>query len=403
MAKAAVTVNSLGKRFYIDHEKLTFLKSFNLKQRREFWALKDVSFDIEQGSIVGLAGENGAGKSTLLKILSGITKQTEGNYKIEGRVASLLELGTGFHPDLSGKDNIFFNGALMGMDRDYIKSRYEQIVEFSGIKKFIDTPVKHYSTGMYLRLGFAVAIFLEADILIIDEVLSVGDWRFQRKCMDMIWKYSREGKTIIIVSHDKGLLNSICDRVLYLKNGKLSVIEKESFNALLKVEQEKRVENDSKNPNARQGTGTIRLDDVWIEDKNGERLDAVYSGQDIEICFSCDCLQEQDDIILSFSVHDQKGRSLFRCDSQANALTYSSKKGCFVFRCSIDRLPLSKGLYSLSFHAYSLEEDIDLYESCMSLEVHHSDFWGTKYIDNHSPFLLDHSWQQEIEQGDRLG
>ncbi|HVJ28434.1 MAG TPA: polysaccharide ABC transporter ATP-binding protein [Vicinamibacterales bacterium] len=189
--------------------------------RREFWALRDVSFQVQQGEVVGMIGDNGAGKSTLLKILSRITEPTEGELRYRGRVGSLLEVGTGFHPELSGRDNIFLSGAILGMTRSEIMRRYDEIVAFSEIGDFIDTPVKRYSSGMYMRLAFAVAAHLDVDILLIDEVLAVGDVRFQRKCLSRVDKIADAGKTIIFVSHNLVAVQSICRRTLWIDRGRV--------------------------------------------------------------------------------------------------------------------------------------------------------------------------------------
>jgi len=185
------------------------------------WALKDVSFEVQEGEVIGIIGRNGAGKSTLLKILSRITEPTSGRIVMHGRVASLLEVGTGFHPELTGRENIFLNGALLGMTRAEIKAKFDEIVAFSEIEKFLDTPVKRYSSGMYVRLAFAVAAHLEPEILIVDEVLAVGDTRFQRKCMDKMGDVSKEGRTVLFVSHSMPAVTRLCQRVLLLSEGKV--------------------------------------------------------------------------------------------------------------------------------------------------------------------------------------
>src|ERR1700730_648063 len=181
-----------------------------------FWALKDVSFEIKQGDVVGIIGRNGAGKSTLLKILSRITDPTEGRIRIKGRVASLLEIGTGFHPDLTGRENTYLNGAILGMTRSEIKSRFDEIVAFAEIETFIDTPVKHYSSGMYVRLAFAVAAHLEPEILIVDEVLAVGDARFQKKCLNKMQNAGQQGRTVLFVSHNMPAITRLCERAILL-------------------------------------------------------------------------------------------------------------------------------------------------------------------------------------------
>ena len=187
------------------------------KSTEEFWALKDVSFEVNQGDRIGIIGRNGAGKSTLLKIISQITEPTEGRITIDGRVASLLEVGTGFHPELTGRENIFLNGSILGMSKKEIESKFDEIVAFSEVEKFLDTPVKRYSSGMYVRLAFSVAAHLEPDILIVDEVLAVGDAAFQKKCLGKMEEVSGHVRTIIFVSHNMGAISQLCNRAILLK------------------------------------------------------------------------------------------------------------------------------------------------------------------------------------------
>ena len=186
-----------------------------------FYALKDVSFEIQKGETVGIIGSNGAGKSTLLKLISRITSPSSGSIKVNGRIGSLLEVGTGFHPDLTGRDNVFMNGAILGMSRSEVAAKFDDIVSFSGVEKFIDTPVKRYSSGMFIRLAFSVAAFLEPEILIVDEVLSVGDLQFQNKCLSRLKELIKGGTTILFVSHGAGQIRSLCTRAICLKNGEI--------------------------------------------------------------------------------------------------------------------------------------------------------------------------------------
>src|SRR5438874_196091 len=199
------------------------LPSTTTSSREDFWALKDVSFEVKRGEVVGIIGRNGAGKSTLLKILSRITEPTEGKVTLRGRVASLLEVGTGFHPELTGRENIYLNGAILGMSRAEIRKKFDEIVAFAETEKFLDTPVKRYSSGMYVRLAFAVAAHLEPEILIIDEVLAVGDAPFQQKCLGKMGDAAREGRTILFVSHNVAAIRSLCQRVLLLEAGRVAM------------------------------------------------------------------------------------------------------------------------------------------------------------------------------------
>jgi lipopolysaccharide transport system ATP-binding protein len=224
----AVRVDRLGKKFRIYSERNQSLKSALMRGRvskyDQFWALRDLSLAVSKGTTFGLVGGNGSGKSTLLKTLAKIYWPDEGDIKYFGRMSALLEVGSGFHPELTGRENIFLNGSILGMKRKEIEQRYEQIVEFSGVREFIDQPVKNYSSGMYVRLGFSVAIHVEPDILVVDEVLAVGDAAFQAQCFERFRELKRQGTTIILVSHDMEAVNSLCDEVAWLSKGKLQLL-----------------------------------------------------------------------------------------------------------------------------------------------------------------------------------
>ena len=228
MNNVAVRVDRLGKKFRIYSERNQSLKSALIRGRvskyDQFWALRDLSIEVTKGTTLGLVGGNGSGKSTLLKTLAKIYWPDEGDIEYFGRMSALLEVGSGFHPELTGRENIFLNGSILGMKRKEIEQRYEQIVEFSGVREFIDQPVKNYSSGMYVRLGFSVAIHVEPDILVVDEVLAVGDAAFQAQCFERFRELKRQGTTIILVSHDMEAVNSLCDQVAWIKKGKLQML-----------------------------------------------------------------------------------------------------------------------------------------------------------------------------------
>src|SRR3990167_8845525 len=245
MEQPIITIKGIGKKYNITHQRggyvalldvltnilkspLNFLKYkakeiVGLDKKEEFWALRDINFTVNKGEVIGIIGRNGAGKSTLLKILSQITPPTTGEIKIHGRVGSLLEVGTGFHPELTGRENIFLNGAILGMKKTEIIKKFDKIVKFADIEKFLDTPVKHYSSGMYVRLAFSVAAHMEPDILIIDEVLAVGDVEFQKKCLGKMEEVTKkDGRTIFFVSHNMGAIQSLCTRAILLEKGRLA-------------------------------------------------------------------------------------------------------------------------------------------------------------------------------------
>lgn len=294
MAETIIKVEGLGKRYLIGHERAESYTTFrdvitnnvrgfgkNIKklfatdgsnniigdQIEEFWALKNLNFEIKQGEAVGIIGSNGAGKSTLLKVLSRITEPTIGRIEIKGRMASLLEVGTGFHPELSGRENIYLNGAILGMSRAEIKRKFDEIVDFSGVEKFLDTPVKRYSSGMYVRLAFAVAAHLESEILIVDEVLAVGDAEFQKKCLGKMGEVTKEeGRTVLFVSHNIGAIDDLCNSAILLNNGTLlrrgstREIVKEYLKSPVKISSESYL-SDFK---SRRGNGEIRFEEITI-------------------------------------------------------------------------------------------------------------------------------------------
>ncbi|WP_243694866.1 ABC transporter ATP-binding protein [Labedella populi] len=225
MSEAAVVVDDVSKKFRLYKEKNDSLKTALMRGRRsvheDFWALRDVSFEVPEGSTFGLVGRNGSGKSTLLKCLAKILYPNSGSITSKGKVASLLEVGSGFHPELSGRENVYLNGSILGMSRKDVARKFDEIVEFSGVRKFIDQPVKNYSSGMYVRLGFSVAINVDPDVLVVDEILAVGDAAFQAKCKEKFAEFRRAGKTVILVTHSMGNIRDMCDHAAWLDNGTL--------------------------------------------------------------------------------------------------------------------------------------------------------------------------------------
>ena len=306
MPQAIISVENVSKRFIISHEGkerytslrdamargtkklLTFSRPRNEEKSRqeEFWALKDVSFEIQRGDRVGIIGRNGAGKSTLLKILSRITDPTRGRIEINGRVASLLEVGTGFHPELTGRENIFLNGAILGMSRTEIRQKFDEIVAFAEVEQFLDTPVKRYSSGMYVRLAFAVAAHLEPEILIVDEVLAVGDAQFQKKCLGKMNDISKGGRTIIFVSHNMAAVKSLCNRGIVIKNGNLvySGTEIESVNYYQSTEDKNSSYLNSGDPLDSVGNDYIRILSFSVHPSEGDSI-SISTGFWFELSF----------------------------------------------------------------------------------------------------------------------
>lgn len=318
----------------------------------EFWALKDVSFEIKQGDRVGIIGRNGAGKSTLLKILSRITEPTKGSIHIKGRVASLLEVGTGFHPELTGRENISLNGAILGMSKAEITRKFDEIIAFAEVEKFLDTPVKRYSSGMYVRLAFSVAAHLEPEILIVDEVLAVGDSQFQKKCLGKMDAVSKEGRTILFVSHNMAAMRSLCSRAIFLKLGQL----------LLDTDVEGAIstylsEDDSSEAciiwnekNAPQ-TSVIRFIEAYMLNENNENTLNFDCRKEFSINIKYEILEVTNNLKIGFFIQNSEGVSICGStdyDSRTMAVT---QPGIYESRCEFPGYILNTGKYSVQLGA----------------------------------------------------
>jgi lipopolysaccharide transport system ATP-binding protein len=278
----------------------------------ELWALKDVSFEIEEGEVVGFIGKNGSGKSTLLKILTRITPPTEGSAWIRGRVGSILEVGTGFHPELTGRENTYLNGAILGMKRREIQAKFAEIIEFSGIEKFIDTPVKRYSSGMYVRLAFAVAAHLDPEVLIIDEVLAVGDYEFQQRCMGRIEDISSSGRTVIFVSHDMASVSRLCNRAYWLHGGRL-MAEGDAESVVSRYLQEASGTGAEMTfePEEAPGNELVRLLSARVVDTNGETVHAADIREPIGIELRFVVLAETEPVFPKIKLGNDRGEVVF--------------------------------------------------------------------------------------------
>ena len=319
----AISVSNVSKKYIIGKQKDSSFRGalqgvFNRKsiQGDEFMALSDLNFEIKKGEVLGIIGKNGAGKSTLLKILSQITKPSTGRIEINGRVASLLEVGTGFHPELTGRENIYLNGTILGMSRKEVSSKFDEIVEFSGVEKFIDTPVKHYSSGMYVRLAFAVAAHLEPEILIIDEVLAVGDAEFQKKCLGKMKDVAGEGRTVIFVSHNMAAVKTLCNNGLVLVKGipKFIGSAEDAVGYYFSGEDKSR-------------QNLIQFDDVFVDDifklntisvqNTGKGFNlCVEENLEIEICTSFEMLSNQPErYVVTYHLFNEMGEAMFSFSS----------------------------------------------------------------------------------------
>jgi lipopolysaccharide transport system ATP-binding protein len=355
------------------------LRRISRGKRREkpaessFWALKDVSFDVRQGEVVGIVGRNGAGKSTLLKILSRIVEPTAGRAVVRGRVGSLLEVGTGFHPDLTGRENVYLNGAILGMARAEIARKFDDIVGFAELQKFIDTPVKRYSSGMYVRLAFAVAAHLEPEILIVDEVLSVGDATFQDKCMGTMQRTASSGRTILYVSHNLASIQQLCTRAIMLRQGKV-VAEGTPHDIvrgyLADVKTLKKVS--VRDWPDRAGTGEARIIDLEVTDENGTPSDNVLFGRDLRFTIVADFHEPVLDPVFGLLIYSMGGEPLLDVRSWHSGLRLGRVKGRIAIEGTVPMLGAYPGEYLLSpfVAAAGCREDIDWVKLCQILRVH---------------------------------
>jgi lipopolysaccharide transport system ATP-binding protein len=360
------------------------------------WALKDVSFEVKRGEIVGFVGHNGAGKSTLLKILSRITHPTNGRAEVYGRVGSLLEVGTGFHAELTGLENIYLNGAILGMKKAEIDRKLQEIVEFSGIEQFMNTPVKRYSSGMYVRLAFAVAAHLEPDILILDEVLAVGDSSFQKKCLGKMRDVTSEGRTVLFVSHNMAAIQGLCSKCYLLSGGRIiaegspkSVVEQYLADASIATRAQLGRRKD------RQGSGEIRFLDVAILDAKRRRIDGALSGQDIAIVVSYGSRGEKPlsrlDVHITF--YTSSGQFMFSCSSEGSGHPFEVAPPTGQVVCHIPELPLAPGRYSFNLFSTVGGVVADWVQEADVLHVAAGDYFGTGQLKTHEDgFLVKHKW-----------
>jgi ABC-2 type transport system ATP-binding protein len=348
----AVVVRDLWKSFRLYHEKNQFLKAAALRGRRaryeEFWALKGVSFEVPRGSTFGVIGSNGSGKSTLLKCLTGILYPEKGSVQIEGRVSALLELGAGFHPELSGRENVYLNGAILGLTKKEIEDRFDDIVEFSGLGSFIDTPVKNYSSGMFVRLGFAVAAHVEPEVLLIDEVLSVGDEGFQRKCAEKIEKFRRDGRTIVFVSHGLSQVEQLCDTVMWIDKGNVRMIGP-SRDVIAEYAGESRdaVKVDGE-LGSRWGSGEVTIDSVKLFGLDGGPTTVLKTLEPLRIAIDFTSHVPLRDVVVNMRVDTKSGEPVWGTSTRRANRQIPLVNGQATAELVMPSMPLLEGTYDLT-------------------------------------------------------
>ncbi len=384
MSKPIIEIRGLGKKYRIAHRERYlalrdtladfFKKPFSILGgvsrpallKEDFWALKDISFDVGQGEVVGIIGRNGAGKTTLLKILSRITYPAEGEIRLYGRVGSLLEVGTGFHPELTGRDNIYFNGSILGMRKKEIEKKFDEIVAFSGVEKFLDTPVKRFSSGMQVRLAFSVAAHLEPEILLVDEVLAVGDAQFQKKCLGKMKDVSGSGRTVLFVSHNMAAIRNLCRRTILLESGRLS-LDTDTETAVSKYldqnltigalisgkELEEKLEGVINRANP-----SIRFKEVAILNEQDLPCTTFNSGEAIKIRITYECLTVANDLHIYMCVVDEENRMIFasqNMDNEDEINFYRRNPGIYSSTCFIPPNTFGEKRFLVSLHLINLK------------------------------------------------
>ncbi|MCL4367006.1 ABC transporter ATP-binding protein [Patescibacteria group bacterium] len=356
----------------------------NRLNKDEFWALRGISLNCQPGEIVGVIGRNGAGKSTLLKILSQVTPPSKGEVLLRGRVASLLEVGTGFHPELTGSENIYLNGAILGMRRSEVNRKFSEIVDFSEIAKFIDTPVKRYSSGMYMRLAFAVAAYLESEILLVDEVLTVGDSAFQKKCLGRMEAINHAGRTVIFVSHNMSSIEALCNRTVVLSAGKVVYdgATKKAIQHYLNF-QKKTSQDLLSDVNAREGSGEIRITSLEILNDKNQPVSVVQSGEDykFKISYHNPSKETIKNVVIGIEISDELGSKIIIMRTTFTNDNYDLVPGKGELYCEIKDLPLALGSYHLSLIVTQADIALlDHIENAMGIDVEGGDYFGTGSI-----------------------
>ena len=419
-----IEVKNLGKKYNITHRlggyialrdvitnafksPLKFLKRktkrfLGRETKEEFWALENICFSVNQGEAIGIIGANGAGKSTLLKILTGITPPTTGEAILRGKVASLLEVGTGFHPELTGRENILLNGAILGMPQKEIIKKFDKIVEFSGVSKFLDTPVKYYSSGMYVRLAFSVAAHMEPDILLVDEVLAVGDADFQKKCLGKMDEVTHSaGRTILFVSHNLSAIQSLCQKTILLENGQIKKIgeTKEVVAYYLKSNPLTSSGANLKERKDRAGGKKIKIVSFHIEE-NGQPVDELYPGGRYTFCFGYETADGLPVKNLRLASAIRQGDSYLVFNSTAaTGQDFKQAPAKGVIKCAINqKFPLADGLYNMSADLFIDGQREDYFPNLLTFEVKKGDFYKNGIYLKFAPILLEQNWSLEENQ-----
>lgn len=375
MTEPAVEVVDVSKRFRLVKERNDSLKVAIMRGRRtiaeDFWAVRDVSFEVKQGTTFGLIGENGSGKSTLLKCLTKILKPDKGRIEVRGKMSALLELGAGFHQELTGRENVYLNGAILGLSRRELKRRFDEIVDFAGIEKFIDEPVKNYSSGMYVRLGFSVAINVDPDVLLVDEVLAVGDESFQRKCSEKFASLKSEGKTIVLVSHGMEQVHNLCDEVAWLEHGRLRLVGParqvvSAYTGSVQVDR-----RDDESGGSRWGSGEGRIVGAEFLDAQGQKMSHLSSGGPATLRINYETDERIARPVFGIAIQTVEGFHLTGPNSKDAGLEIDAIEGSGHIDVVFDPLLLLPGTYDLtvSLYDYSCLHAFDFRHNVLRFDV----------------------------------
>lgn len=359
-----VDVHGIGKRYLLHPRGVQTVKAASLDwirgrraPKREFWALRDVSFRVHRGETLGIVGANGAGKSTLLSLVAGTRAATKGTIRTHGTIASLLELGAGFHPELTGRENVFLAGAIMGLSRAHMARRFDAIVEFADLSDFIDQPVKQYSSGMYVRLGFAVSMEVDPDILLLDEVLAVGDVAFQRKCLNRLDAFRKSDKTLLIVSHDLETVKKMSSRILFLDAGRVQGLGDPE--AMVERFESHALAGSADGLGREWGTGEVRIESVELLNAQGEAATTYAWGDPLIANIHYRASEHIADPVFGFAIADAQGRLLYGNNSQIEGVTMQHVEGEGVVTLRIEQLMMGRGTYLLSFSVHSSDHKIN--------------------------------------------
>jgi ABC-type polysaccharide/polyol phosphate transport system ATPase subunit len=401
---AVITVDDVSKHYRLYHERNQSLKAALMRRARvryeEFWALRDVSLEVPEGSTFALIGENGSGKSTLLKCMARILRPEKGRIETRGKISALLELGAGFHPELTGRENIFLNGSILGLSKKQVTQRFDEIVDFAGLEHFIDTPVKNYSSGMYVRLGFSVAINVDPDILLIDEVLAVGDTEFQRKCMEKFDDFRQSGKTVVIVSHAVNSIRNLADSVGWLEHGVLRRLGK-SGDVIDEYLAETHADREAEGAHgSRWGNGAARIENVEILDGSGEPVKRVRTGDTVVFRFHYKCYALAVDLVWWMGLKTLDGVWVTGPGTYDVGLLPQrlepGAQGWVDLR--VDRLLLLPGTYDLSAAMFNLTsgQDYDMRDKVLRFDIEFGDPHEESGV-----VSLDGNWEGDVLDGAR--